>query len=318
MPPKLKIVASGEEREIPFTDLVTVGRSKKNDITLSDDSVSRSHAILRRLADGKYYIMDSGSTNGTFVNEKRVLVPSPLTNGDKIRLGDTALLVFQHEEELTIPDDDDDYTDALATMVATRTVIQKLTVLVADIRGYSRMTEEVPVGVLGSLLGQWFRAAGEVVEKNGGVVDKFIGDAAMVRWLPDKEQKDASVYAALRAAHDLHVATESLSGEYPQLPHPLRIGVGINTGQALLGNLGGGSASDYTALGDAVNLAFRFEEATKTLNANVVLGPDSYVYLPDEKKQDHYHTVTVKNRDEPITVCAFAFEELPALIKTGR
>jgi adenylate cyclase len=67
---------------------------------------------------------------------------------------------------------------------------------------------------------------------------------------------------------------------------------------------------DFTVLGDAVNLAFRFEKATKVLQRDLVIGPDSYQYLPQEIWAKHLVAVSVKGKDKPVTICALTFEDL--------
>ncbi len=137
--------------------------------------------------------------------------------------------------------------------------------LVADIRDYSSISEQLPMDLLAKLLGEWFRSVNDVIETNEGGVDKFIGDAVMACWLINGKNPEKDVRNTLKAAYELHVATELINQSYPQLQKPLQIGVGINTGEAIVGDVGSGRLQDYTVLGDSVNLAFRLEKATKEL-----------------------------------------------------
>jgi len=154
----LYVTVDGQERCIVCTDLVTVGRHASNDIALPDERISRSHALIRHLGDGQYYLMDTGSANGTFVNDQRVLVPRMLADGDSIRVGRHTLAFHWTETVVppvrTEPNDDDEPT--LCTMGG---VLQKVTILVADIRNYTRMSEQIPAKQIAQIVGDWFRSA---------------------------------------------------------------------------------------------------------------------------------------------------------------
>ena len=118
------------------------------------------------------------------------------------------------------------------------------------------------------------------------------------------------VTAALRTAHDMNLASLAVSKDFPELKDPLRIGIGITTGEAALGNVGTGTVRDYTALGDSVNLAFRLESASKELKTDILLDLDSYKHLPKELWKDSLQSIMVKGKEKPLTVCAVTFDEL--------
>lgn len=315
MPATFHLKSDDGDREFSYGQLVSIGRSNENDIALQDPKVSRSHAILRCLGDGRYYVMDTGSANGVFVNGKRVVVPFALSDSDKIRLGDH-LLVF-HEEPALNRTCANDRSDATPTVLSIGSKVQTLTILVVDIRDYTVMSEKISVDLLAVVLGRWVRCTSEIAEKNGGVIDHFIGDAVMMRWLTGKQEIHDSVAAALKTAYEMNRASSVLSKEFRALPHPLKIGVGINTGEAILGNVGATSRCDYTALGDSVNLAFRFESESKSLGTDVVIGPDSYKHLPNKVWERRLHSIKVKWKDKPVTVCALNFDQVGKIIDSA-
>lgn len=295
--------------------VLTIGRSLNNHIALRDTKTSRNHALVRQLGDGKYYLVDLGSANGSYVNGKRVLVPCALADGDEIRVGDT-LLAFRCEAAETAsrtgpvePGEQD-----LPTCITDNREVHELTVLVVDIRDYTRLSESLDVNVLGKVLGSWFSGISDIVERHDGVLDRFLGDSVMARWLVAEKDTRSSIDAALHTALDIHQACLRVNREFPDLPWPLRIGVGINTGTAVLGSLGTGPSAVYTALGDAVNMAFRFEAATRVLHSDVVIGPDSFRHLPKPLWQDRLQAVSVKGKDQPITVCTVGFDSLTAAL----
>jgi adenylate cyclase len=307
----LQIKFAGKEVVYTCAKVTTLGRVETNDVTLPDPKISRSHALLRILGDGRYYLIDLGSANGTFVNGKRLVGPSVLNDSDEIRLGDHILIFNFQPESVDICD-----SDAMAkrTILASSVTVQRATILVMDIRDFTSLSEQVSPSFLAAVVGSWFRAAGEIADKNGGEVDKYTGDGVMIRWMADIRVKDTSVESALITAHEMNLATAAISKDFPDLPAPLKIGTGVNTGQAALGHVGAGMGRDYTALGDAVNLAFRFEEATKSLNQDIVIGPDSYKYLPETFWPTRRKSIVVKGKDKPITVCALSFEELASWV----
>ncbi len=316
MPASVKVTLSGQEMEFPCGMLETIGRVDTNDIPVPDPRISRSHAVIRYLGDCKYYIMDVGSANGTFLNGQRVVIPAALNDGDKIGVGDHELIFHQEMEPEEQRVDDPNALDATPTIVTNKRQVQLITILVADIRGYTVMAEEIPVNTLANILGKWFKTVSEIVEKNGGMIDKLIGDAVMVRWQTTKEEMRDSVVSALKTAWGLYAASLDLTDEFThELPYPLKIGVGINTGRAMLGNVGASNLRDYTAVGDAVNLAFRFETASKQLEKDVVIGPDSYDQVKEIVVPERKQSVTVKGKVRPIDICALSFEELGEVIE---
>lgn len=119
-----------------------------------------------------------------------------------------------------------------------------------------------------------------------------------------------------QALHEMYRMTMELSDAYP-LPFPLRVGAGLNTGYAMVGNTGSGGTADYTALGDTVNAAFRLESSTKQLGVDVALGEATYKYLSrlkPEKNFDQYR-VNLKGYDIPTLTYTTTFESLKIFLE---
>lgn len=307
MPGTLHITIDGKDLEYVCEHILTIGRSKTNDIPVVDPKVSRSHALVRRLGDGNYYLMDMGSANGTSLNSKRVLVPTALTDGDKLTIG-AHEFIYRYEADDDL-DDPDGAEHTHPTMVTMGGAIHQITVLVTDVRGYTSMSEKLPVDILARVMSSWFRVASEIVARNDGVVDKFIGDAIMVRWTDEPKDSISTVLSALKTAVEFNKELDGINAQFPDLPAPLKIGIGINSGQAVLGNVGG-SSRDYTALGDSVNLAFRFESASKELGKDVVIGPTSCEQVKEELVKSNLQSIKVKGKEDPIQVCALTFDQI--------
>src|SRR5262249_45717645 len=151
--------------------LLIIGRSSTCDIVLDDDEASRKHAEIRFVA-GRYRLSDLGSVNGTWVNGRRVAIPRDLESGDEIRIG-RAQLVFQGQPAAF----DMEATASHKTKLVIRT--ERVVVLVADIRNYTGMSEALPGSDFSQLVASWFREGSEIIERHGGMIDKFIGDAIM-------------------------------------------------------------------------------------------------------------------------------------------
>jgi adenylate cyclase len=303
----------GNEREISCPPLLTIGRKPPNEVVVSHPRVSRNHAIVRMLRSGEYYVIDMGSTNGTYLNGQRVVMPTLLNNLDVICIEDCTITFRVVSEPVCEEDEDEDSVTMTMTSVGLQS--EEITLLVCDIRNYTKISEQISPTELASVMARWFKQVTKVIESCGGTIDKFIGDAVMVRWSTEGvEDKQAAVCRALEAAVALDGICGEINQKYRHLPFPIRIGAGINTGQAILGNMGGGTYREYTAIGDAVNLTFRFESASKTLNSDIVIGPDSYQNLAERFWKGRCQSVNIKGRDAPILVWPVRFAEVKAMM----
>ncbi len=294
----------GPEQVIELADRLTVGRSTTNQLVLEDQKASRNHAEIRHLGGGRYRVSDLGSANGTWLNGRRVTAPRELENGDQLVIGATRLrFVAQVNAEVQ------NAVSATGTALFLRD--EKVVVLVADIRNYTSMSEVLPGRGFSRIVSDWFRQASEIIEKHGGTIDKFIGDAVMAYWVSaSRSDPSNEVNAALRTALGLIDRATSFSArlgaEFPG--HSFRIGVGLNVGDAMLGNVGTGENQSFTVVGDSVNVAFRLESLTKEKSTPVVVSR-SIVDAADRGFgfQD-LGLGEVKGRKEPVSIWAL---ELP-------
>ena len=294
----------GEIQEIPCKTVLTLGRDRNSDIVLPDLHASRNHAMIRRIGRGDYYLIDSGSSNGSFINQQRVTTPRLLKNGDRIAVG-------RLEMEFKQTKKDEALVDTLSlqdTLISDTPEIQQITILVADIRGFTTLSEQVDIRTLTKLMNTWFHQVSDAIIKHGGIVDKFIGDCVFARWESNLEQ-DKTVLQALAAASAIHQITYKLNETYTEVPDPITIGVGINTGAASMG-----IGQDNTALGDAVNIAFRLESASKFLGTDVVLSESAYQHLPASFIEGRRQHVQVKGKRDPVRICTLDFSEVDQIL----
>ncbi|MBD2578356.1 adenylate/guanylate cyclase domain-containing protein [Oscillatoria sp. FACHB-1406] len=290
----------------------TIGRSNDNNFVITDQWISRNHSMLQCTETGEFYLIDLGSRNGTFVNSRRVNIPVTLRDGDRVTFGQTEL-------EFHCPPRDrhnvsyDLSISTTDTLTSTLHVRRLMSVMVVDIRNFTGLTLQLDEKILSETIGNWFRQAGTIIREGGSWVDKYIGDAVMALWFHgETDITKQEVLQIFRAIGDLHKMTADLSNQYP-LPFPLRIGAGINTGYAMVGNTGSGDRPDYTAIGDTVNAAFRLESCTKTLGVDIALGQSTYNYLASiDRAQKRFKpaTVELKGYEHPVEAYVSTFEEL--------
>ena len=311
--PCLVLKKDAKQRRMPLVDnhCWTVGRSDDNNFVLGDRWISRNHAMLQCMDTGEFYLIDLGSRNGTFINGRRVSVPVTLHNGDEITFGQTELNFYCPVTQLDLSGDYGEVHNSTAT--ATLHVRRLISVLVVDIRDYTVMTRQLNEKVLSAAIGTWFRYAGEIIGKHGSWVDKYIGDAVMAVWVHDSQGvTPQSMLQIAKAVSELNQMTSRLHEEFP-LPFPLRIGSGLNTGYAMVGNAGSSDCPDYTPLGDTVNAAFRFESSTKHLGLDLSVGEMTYQSLEQigvSERTFKRYSVDLKGYEHALVVHGCAFSDL--------
>jgi adenylate cyclase len=164
--------------------------------------------------------------------------------------------------------------DSFARTASMQGQEQQIAVLFADIRGFTTISEDkLPYDVV-FMLNRYFRSMGEAIDTAGGRVDKFIGDGIMALFGVDQSPQSGSE-RALRAAREMALRLDSLNELLAHdLPEPLRIGIGIHCGPAIVGEMGYGNVISFTAVGDTVNTASRLETMTKNWSAQLVVSED--------------------------------------------
>jgi len=178
-------------------------------------------------------------------------------------------------------------------------------ILFADIRGFTSISEgKLPYDVV-FLLNRYFRATGQAIEAAGGRVDKFIGDGVMAIFGLTTDPQTAcrqALDAARRMALALDDLNEAMSGD---LDLPLRIGIGLHAGPAIVGEMGYERAAQITAIGDTVNTASRLETLTKEFGVELVVSQDLLDGASVDLATAPRHDVEIRGRQGRLAVRAF-------------
>ena len=174
---------------------------------------------------------------------------------------------------------------------------RELTFLFCDIRGFTPISEKYksnPQG-LTKLINSYLTPMTDIILKSGGTIDKYMGDCIMAFWNAPLDCHNHQEKAII-AAHNMRKKMKELNLGF-------NIGIGINTGQAVVGNMGSEQRFDYSVLGDAVNLASRLEGISKDFNTTIIIGEDTYQAVEHlYNKMYRLGTVSVKGKSNKVVI----------------
>ncbi len=181
---------------------------------------------------------------------------------------------------------------------------KELTFLFSDIRGFTPISEKYksnPQG-LTVVINKFLTPMTDIIMKNGGTIDKYMGDCIMAFWnapLDTKNHKELAIKSALEMIDKLKELNDTNGfGDN----NKLNIGIGINSGKAVVGNMGSEQRFDYSVLGDAVNLASRLEGVSKNYDATLVVGEDTYKDVSTKYNFKKLDDVQVKGKSNKVAI----------------
>ena len=180
----------------------------------------------------------------------------------------------------------------------------KITVLFSDIVGFTTISEQMEPVELVRLLNEYLTEMTAIIKDQfGGTLDKFIGDAIVAIFGAPFSKPDDPV-RAVNAALAMQKKVAELQRRWKERGEKFvfGIGVGINTGPAIVGNIGSPDRLNYTCIGDTVNTAARLEAATRSTGASILISAATYAYIADYFQCEELPPISVKGKKEPLVV----------------
>ena len=249
---------SANGRRYPIKGSCSLGRSGANTIVLESPKVSRRHALIHLQNIGELWLIDFGSSNGTFLNKRRIHHPIRLSNGDHITIGDQ---FFKVRQPVAI-------SEAYKTDVMQQTFreIEDILcwLLVTDLRGFTPLSREMPSEDLDLLLGAWIFNCKEIIENQHGIINKYLGDGFLAYW-PEAETSPQEILAVISALKELQ-RKESPAFRIVMHFGPVAIG-------------GVASMGEESLMGGEVNLIFRLEKLAGSLGESCCVSAAANVKL---------------------------------------
>jgi len=228
----------------PIKGSCSVGRASANTIVLESPKVSRRHALVHLQNIGELWLIDFGSSNGTFLNKRRIHRPIRLRDGNYITVGDQ-LLTFR--QPVTISEEH-------KTKIMQRTLREIESIpcwlLVADIRGFTPLSRQMQSEDLDVLVGAWIFSCKKIIENQHGIINKYLGDGFLAYW-PEAAASPEGIAAVISGLKELQ---RNESPAFRAVTHfgPVAIG-------------GVASMGEESLMGREVNLIFRLEKLAGSL-----------------------------------------------------
>jgi class 3 adenylate cyclase len=235
---------AADGRCYPIKGSCSLGRSGANTIVLESPKVSRRHALIHLQNIGELWLIDFGSSNGTFLNKRRIHHPIRLSNGDQITIGDQVLKIRQPTA----------ISEAYKTNFMQQTAPEiedvRCWLLVADLRGFTPLSRGMRSEDLDLLLGAWIFRCKEIIENRHGIINKYLGDGFLAYW-----REAATSPEEMMAI--ISVIKEFQHQEAPKFRFVVHFGSVSIGGVASMG--------EESLIGSEVNLIFRLEKLAGSL-----------------------------------------------------
>jgi len=177
-----------------------------------------------------------------------------------------------------------------------------VTVLFSDIRGFTSMSEKMSAQEVSALLNEYFSEMEPIVTKYNGIINKFIGDAVMAVF-GEPIQNEQHPLNAVKCGFEMLKRVEELDQKWKKEGKPtIQIGVGINTGEVFVGNIGSEKRMEYTVIGDTVNLASRLESYNKTYKTNMLISQSTFDASKNDIEFVKISDVEIRGKAEKINI----------------
>jgi adenylate cyclase len=182
---------------------------------------------------------------------------------------------------------------------------KEITVMFSDISGFTTLSEKLSPEQVVEILDIHLSAMSNIIIKSGGMVDKYVGDCIMAVWNAPNDVDNHRLLAcetALKMQAALKDVNKAISDAGVPLPTELKVGIGLNTGFAVVGNIGSELKSDYTAIGDTVNVSSRLESLNKQFGTGIIISESTMEGISDLLIVKDLGAVPVKGRGEPVSI----------------
>ena len=255
---------TSDKRTIHISAALSIGRSQNNAIRISSPGVSRRHAAIHCQDGGEYWLVDLGSLNGTYINSRRVFHPVKLADLDRIEVAGEAF-IFREKKNPDAGDGVGDFSGPVEYPSATQFFYksQDHWLLVADIEGFTPLSQSVPPNELAVMVGGWFLACQTIIEANGGRIAKYLGDGFLASW----HDRDGTAFQIAEAMRQLSERVQNK----PPFRFVIHLG-SITTGVCRM-------PGDDGMLGPSLNFAFRMEKLAGQLRQPVLLSEEANTAL---------------------------------------
>jgi len=228
-------------QQFPLQGNCSIGRLPENTLAINDKEVSRRHALIHAQGEGIYYLVDLGSRNGCSLNGQRVRMPMQMKNDDVLQISTTILTFRQSELSEDIEDE-----EAMATIAAANTAKSgDCWLLVADIVGFTKLSQQMGQDEMSQMVGKWILACKQIIERNRGFINKYLGDGFLAYWPLDVTPADT-------IAQSMKELRELQNGQDMQFRVVIHYGT-VRVDSAV-------SAGEDNLIGPEVNFAFRMEK----------------------------------------------------------
>ncbi len=179
---------------------------------------------------------------------------------------------------------------------------KEITVFFSDIRGFTTMSEALSPEQLVQLLNEYLSRMTDIVLGYRGTVDKYMGDAIMAFWGAPVPTNEHAFLACLASVRQIE-ALKELQIHWKENGYPvIDIGIGLNTGYAVVGNMGSAHRMDYTVMGDTINLGSRLEGTNKIYATRIIISDNTYEKVKDRVVVRELDLIRVKGKHEPVTI----------------
>lgn len=231
-------------RRHPIKGSCSIGRARANTVVLESPKVSRRHALIHLQNIGELWLIDFGSSNGTFLNKRRIHHPIRLNDGDQITIGDQ---VFKVRDPVAISEQ---YKTDLMQGTLREIETVPCWLLVSDIRGFTPLSRQMQSQDLDVFVGAWILSCKEIIENQHGIINKYLGDGFLTYWreADTSPEEIAAVISALR---------ELQRKEGPAFRLVVHFGTVDIGGMASMG--------EESLMGGELNLVFRLEKLAGSL-----------------------------------------------------